>query len=456
MGISRTVFLASFLTASIGLSPFSAFATTILTGAGGSSLFYAASTTEVARVMGGYIYKSGSPVCTSSTGTCDSCTGAGTSFEPCNRATITPSGTLSLMARTDSTSLTGTLDITLKKGTTDTVSITKVPLSGGTFGADVAWQDLCAKAGSSGCQTSFSETFTLGIGPTGAEPTEKVSFTVTVSAVDAGSAALATYELCDPDAGSTSSPGEGFCWVDIDRGDAKVYALDLTLGAGSLQAQGSVKWSSVLFYPTPFTGNAITDIQTIRNSADPISISFDTSTEPPSVDDRVSGGLSNGTDYCFLMANRDETGNIYKATPIATMGSFAAADGRNTYDLYCAKPEEVVGLLDDKKCFIATAAFGSPFEPHVKTLRTFRDRFLKSNAPGRAFVDFYYEWSPPFARLIAASEPAKAIVRTALWPFVAFASLSLEIGLWPLMAMLAAFALTGAFFWRRKAKREAA
>jgi hypothetical protein len=38
-------------------------------------------------------------------------------------------------------------------------------------------------------------------------------------------------------------------------------------------------------------------------------------------------------------------------------------------------------------CFIATAAYGSLVEPHVKILRDFRDRFLKTNIAGKSFVN---------------------------------------------------------------------
>ncbi len=70
------------------------------------------------------------------------------------------------------------------------------------------------------------------------------------------------------------------------------------------------------------------------------------------------------------------------------------------------------------ECFIATAAYGSKFEPAVVLLRAFRDTFLLTNAPGTAFVDFYYQNSPPIASYIANSGFLKAGVRTLLTPVV--------------------------------------
>ena len=49
-------------------------------------------------------------------------------------------------------------------------------------------------------------------------------------------------------------------------------------------------------------------------------------------------------------------------------------------------------------CYIATAAFGSPLEGHVEILRQFRDKYLVSTSPGRAFVAAYYRYSPPRGR----------------------------------------------------------
>ena len=69
-------------------------------------------------------------------------------------------------------------------------------------------------------------------------------------------------------------------------------------------------------------------------------------------------------------------------------------------------------------CFIATAAFGSYLHPEVITLRNFRDRYLLTNLPGRAFVAAYYKTSPPIADFIREHEAVRFIVRILLIPII--------------------------------------
>ena len=69
-------------------------------------------------------------------------------------------------------------------------------------------------------------------------------------------------------------------------------------------------------------------------------------------------------------------------------------------------------------CFIATAAYGSPLEPHVQALRDFRDQRLQQFALGRAFIGFYYRHSPPIANLVAAHDSLRLLVRAILTPVV--------------------------------------
>jgi uncharacterized repeat protein (TIGR01451 family) len=87
-------------------------------------------------------------------------------------------------------------------------------------------------------------------------------------------------------------------------------------------------------------------------------------------------------------------------------------------------------------CFIATAAYGSPMEPHVKVLRQFRDRFLLTNLVGRAFVDLYNTYSQPVADFIGRDDRARSVVRWSLLPLVGVTWVALRFGLWVTVALI--------------------
>jgi len=106
--------------------------------------------------------------------------------------------------------------------------------------------------------------------------------------------------------------------------------------------------------------------------------------------------------------------------------------------------------LKSEGCFIATAAFGFYSAPQVQALRDFRDRFLLTNAPGRAFVSWYYHYGPLGAHFINLHPWLKAPVRLALFPLIVGALVLTSCS--PLaktaVVLLALCLLT--LFWRRK------
>jgi uncharacterized repeat protein (TIGR01451 family) len=100
-------------------------------------------------------------------------------------------------------------------------------------------------------------------------------------------------------------------------------------------------------------------------------------------------------------------------------------------------------------CFIATAAYGSPLDPHLDSLRDFRDRFMMTNRPGRALVRFYYRYSPPLADFISDRDWLRSVVRALLTPIV----YTIE---YPGPAALLFFSLITAVLLRRRRRAAAA
>ena len=69
-------------------------------------------------------------------------------------------------------------------------------------------------------------------------------------------------------------------------------------------------------------------------------------------------------------------------------------------------------------CFIATAAYGSSVDPHVKVLSDFHYKYFTTSWVGRALTDFYHHYAPPIADFISRHGAARIAVRTALTPAV--------------------------------------
>ena len=104
----------------------------------------------------------------------------------------------------------------------------------------------------------------------------------------------------------------------------------------------------------------------------------------------------------------------------------------------CTYPRADTAACDSggEGCFIATAAYGSYWEPHVMTLRQFRDEHLLTNKLGTKFVEAYYKYSPSMASYIAEHDSLRSVTRIGLAPLVGFSFLAMNFGMMAALAVL--------------------
>ncbi len=74
--------------------------------------------------------------------------------------------------------------------------------------------------------------------------------------------------------------------------------------------------------------------------------------------------------------------------------------------------------FETSKCFIATAAYGTPFAEEISVLRKWRDTSLQASVLGRKVIFVYYKISPGIASFISRHEKLKWSVRCVLKPIV--------------------------------------
>ena len=122
-----------------------------------------------------------------------------------------------------------------------------------------------------------------------------------------------------------------------------------------------------------------------------------------------------GYQFANWTGNVSTIANVYAASTAITMD--------NSYDVIASF--NVTGGTGSR-CFIATAAYGTPMADQVQVLREFRDEYLLVNVVGRAFVDLYYRVSPPIAQFITEHPSLKPIVRAGLLPAVAMSTVAVN------------------------------
>jgi hypothetical protein len=244
----------------------------------------------------------------------------------------------------------------------------------------------------------------------GIEAAETTSFPIYLHHIDVTQAAISRQTVC----ASPDNSKYGACGFALDvGGDEKLFLRDLILSASTpVVPSGAPEWYGVAFFHQDQTGQAL-DPANVSTAGTPIIKSYDVSDY--SVDATLTG-FTNYRDYCLVMGNINKAQNIF----YLTAGGVSADN--------CGTPSEVVGLLDDKSCFISTAAFGSDMAEEVETFRQFRNHFLIPYDLGREFVNTYYELSPPMANFISQSEVLRFAARLLLYPFYFFSLLSLKFG----------------------------
>mgnify|MGYP001824349534 FL=1 len=72
----------------------------------------------------------------------------------------------------------------------------------------------------------------------------------------------------------------------------------------------------------------------------------------------------------------------------------------------------------DSRCVVVVATSGSFLDPHLPSVRRFRDQTLMRSRVGQMLVAWYYELSPPMARYIARNETLRSVMRLVLTPVV--------------------------------------
>ncbi len=411
---------------------------------------YSAIATDLSTIYGGIAGNA----CISPDGNnpCNTCIDSGGGVNACNTTSVYANLKFSVSFKVTKT-VTGVAKLFIEGSTPGDYSTAVSILPSATYTQDTStvvlettWSEICLRAGLTNC-TGFSvlaatKGIKFGVDSDSSgevEEAERKSASIKLHFIPVG-ALDATQALC-----ANNSSGMGMCNLTFTAGDQKVF-IDTAVYSGADSASG-VDWEAIAAFPVPTTlgGEAGVYASFYNGRVSPIFKTFEaTGANVGAIpDSQISGGIANYTRYCMVYATKNKAQNIYKfvTTGVDTTKS-------------CVTPSEVLGILNDKRCFISTAAFGSASAPEVEIFRKFRNQFLLTNFLGKQFVKFYYKISPTIANVIADNSYLKTNTRMLLYPLLVFAASALKFGFFITSFALLTLLLALLKFSRRVSKAQ--
>jgi hypothetical protein len=193
-----------------------------------------------------------------------------------------------------------------------------------------------------------------------------------------------------------------------------------------------------------------------------VTLSWDRNAEPTVVGYRVYYGTSSrsysdvvnaGTSTTYVVTGLDSDRKyFFTVTAYDSEGNESGFSNEVSWGTNAAPSPGSVPGGSGGGCLIASAVYHSPYAEEVILLRAFRDRYLLTHAPGRAFVRVYEDVSPPLAGFIERHEILKSLTRWALLPIVY--SLSHPRRSAVILVSLLMVATTYIIYQRRKKKKQ--
>lgn len=445
-----------------------------VTGASSSAVPDPAAPSSV-TVNGGYALP-GNCTTKDNVNTCNSCNGANsdvvtgtTAALPCNENSVYDDLILRISIQSDKTTI-GTLAMGMALNTDYSDPITTISLdavSGQGYEFRATWAQVATALGFSlSCTTSpCGGTKTFYFGPLKDNKfVETVAVKINLSVVNTSILATgpnkALAKWCPPtsmDPLTSNVSSTGLCYFEMYPGDEKAYITNFISGWASspVDSDTTLTYANLaMFYAEQTQGASVLNtLKTITNASPRAYLGLTTTAGDPLSSYKVGGLENGGSDttktYCFLPALQDGTGTFLYFLDFQKVIS-ADQPTSDQFSKMCASPSEVVGILSDKDCFIATVAFGSRNHVFLDVLREFRNKFLHPFAWGKKFIKFYYTNGPSWAKSISENTLAKAVVKVTLLPIIAIAFFVLN-PLW--LCVVSGVGFLGYRRWKRRGNK---